>query len=74
MFSIMLFFFYFVTAFCEVYKESQISWITDSLVSFLLSIPIEFGTAFLIAVFYKISVKKNCKWLYKIVMIFYNLG
>ena len=59
-FSIMLFFFYFVTAFCEVYKESQISWITDSLVSFLLSIPFEFGTAFLIAVFYKISVKKKC--------------
>ena len=73
-FSIILFFFYFVTAFCEVYKESQISWIIDSLVSFLLSIPIEFSTAFLIAVFYKISVKKKCYWLYKIVMIFYNLG
>ena len=73
-FSIMLFFFYFVTAFCEVYKQSQISWISDSLVSFFLSFPIEFGTAFLIAVFYKISVKKKCKLLYKIVMIFYNLG
>ena len=73
-FSIMLFFFYFVTAFCEVYKESQISWIIDSLVSFLLSFPIEFGLAFLIAVFYKISIQKKCKWIYKIVMIFYNLG
>ena len=73
-FSIMLFFFYFVTAFCEVYKKSQISWISDSLVSFLLSFPIEFGTAFLMAVFYKISLNKKCKWLYKIVMIFYNFG
>ena len=73
-FSIMLFFFYFVTAFCEVYKQSQISWISDSLVSFFLSFPIEFGTAFLIAVFYKISVQKKCKLLYKIIMIFYNLG
>ena len=73
-FSLMLFFFYFVTAFCEVYKQSQISWITDSVISFLLSFPIEFGTAFLIAILYKISVQKKCKWLYKIVMIFYSLG
>ena len=73
-FSIMIFFFYFVTAFCEVYKQSQISWIADSLVSFLLSFPIEFCISFLIAIFYKISIQKKCKWLYKIVMIFYNLG
>ena len=73
-FSIILFFFYFVTAFCEVYKQSQISWIIDSAISFLLSFPIEFGIAFLIAVSYKISVKKKCKWLYKIVMIFYNFA
>jgi len=73
-FSIMLFFFYFVTAFCEVYNQSQISWISDSLVSFFLSFPLEFGTAFLIAVFYKISIYKKYKLLYKIVMIFYNLG
>ena len=73
-FSVILFFFYFVTAFCEVYKESQISWITDSLISFLLSFPIELGIALLIAVLYKISIQKKCKWLYKIVMIFYNFG
>ena len=72
-FLVMIFFFYFVTAFCEVYRQSQISWITDSIVSFLLSFPIEFGNSFLIAVFYKISVQKKCKLLYKIVMIFYNL-
>ena len=70
---VMLFFFYFVTAFCEVYRQSQISWITDSIVSFLLSFPIEFGNSFLIAVFYKISVEKKCKWLYKIAMFIYNL-
>ena len=70
---VMIFFFYFVTAFCEVYRQSQISWITDSIVSFLLSFPIEFGNSFLIAVFYKISVEKKCKWLYKIAMFFYNL-
>ena len=70
---VMIFFFYFVTAFCEVYRQSQISWIADSIVSFLLSFPIEFGNSFLIAVFYKISIEKKCKCLYKIAMIFYNL-
>jgi hypothetical protein len=70
---VMIFFFYFVTAFCEVYRQSQISWIADGIVSFLLSFPIEFGNSFLIAVFYKISIEKKCKWLYKIAMIFYNL-
>ena len=29
-FSLMLFFYYFVTAFCEVYKNTQISWLSDS--------------------------------------------
>ena len=72
-FLVIVFFFYFVTAFCEVYKNSQISWITDSIVSFFLSFPIEFGNAFLIAVFYKISVQSKCKWLYKIAMFLYNL-
>jgi hypothetical protein len=33
-FLIMLFFFYFVTAFCEVYKKTQISWIYDFFTSF----------------------------------------
>ena len=73
-FSMMLFFFYFVTSFCEVYKETQISWITDSMVSFLLSFPIELGTSLIIAIFYKLAIKKKLKWLYKIVMIVYNLG
>ena len=73
-FSIMLFFYYFVTAFCEVYSETQISWIFDSLVSFILSFPMEFFYAFLIAIFYIISIKLKIKILYRIVMVFYSLG
>ena len=33
-FLILLFFFYYITAFCEVYKETQMSWIFDSVKSF----------------------------------------
>ena len=73
-FSMMSFFYYFVTSFCEVYKETQISWISDSIVSFLLSFPIELGYSLIIAIFYKIAIKKKLKWMYKIVMIVYNLG
>ena len=73
-FIIMLFFYYFVTAFCEVYKETQISWILDSFISFILSFPIEFLNAFLIALLYYISIKNKIKCLYQIAMVFYSIG
>jgi len=73
-FLIMLFFFYFVTAFCEVYNKTQISWIIDSFVSFILSFPMEFLYALFIAIVYKISISVQIKWLYKLIMVFYSLG
>ena len=71
---IMLFFYYFVTAFCEVYKETQASWIIDCFISFLISFPVEFLLALMISVFYIISIKYKIKILYRIAMIFYSLG
>ena len=71
---IMIFFYYYVTAFCEVYKQTQISWIIDSVSSFLISFPIECLLALLICLLYIIGVKKRNKFLYKIAMILYNLG
>ena len=66
-FLIMIYFYYFVTAFCEVYKETQISWIIDCFISFLISFPVEFILALIISVFHFISIKKNLglciKWL-----------
>ena len=73
-FSIMLFFYYFVTAFCEVYKKTQVSWIIDSIISYLLSFPIQFLTSFIIAFLYKLSVENQIKWLYNLSIFFYNLG
>ena len=73
-FLIMLFFFYFVTAFCEVYKDTQISWLSDSLTSFLISFPVEFFLALVISCSYKIAIKKRIKCLYTITMLFYGLG
>ena len=73
-FLIMLFFLYFITAFCEVYKNTQLSWLLDSFTSFLLSFPIELLISFLIAILYILAIKKKNKRIYNLVLYFYSLG
>ena len=68
-FVILLFFFYFVTSFCEVYQSTQTSWISDAIVSIIISIPIEIGIALVITIVYKIALKYKCKLFYKIAMM-----
>lgn len=36
-FSFLLFFLYYITAFCEVFKNTQISWLYDSFISFIIN-------------------------------------
>ena len=66
---ILLFFYYFTTAFCSVYQGTQTSWITDAIVSIIISIPIEIAIALVITIIYKISLRYKCKLFYKISMI-----
>ena len=73
-FILMLFFFYYITSFCEVYKDTQISWIIDSFISFLLSLISELLTSFFTTVLYFVSLKYQLKFLYKIVIFFYGIG
>ena len=73
-FFLIIFFYYFVTAFCEVYKETQISWLIDCIISFIISFPVEFLLALVICILYMISIKKRIKILYKLAMILYSLG
>ena len=68
-FIILLFFFYFVTAFCEVYQSTQTSWISDAIVSIIISFPIEIAISLAITIIYKISLKYECQFLYKISMM-----
>ena len=72
-FFFMLIFWYFVTAFCEVYQKTQISWIEDYLFSFLLSLATEIFVSWVIAIFYIMSIRYKLKFIYKIVLFFYNL-
>jgi hypothetical protein len=68
-FIILLFFFYFVTSFCEVYSNTQISWISDAIVSIIISFPIEFAIALAITIVYMLSLKYKWEILYKLTML-----
>ena len=72
-FLIMLLYFYFVTGFCDVYKRTQISWIYDFFISFLFSFLTEVFGAWILAIFYNISIRYEINFIYKIVIFFYNL-
>ena len=73
-FSIMIFFLYFITAFCEVYKDTQNSWLFDSFISFLLSILMELLISFIISILYSFSIKMKIEFIYNIVMFLYKIG
>ena len=65
---LLIFFFYYVTAFCEVYKNTQGSCLSDRYISFLFSIPIELSLSFFYAILYVISIKYKFKTMYNIVL------
>ena len=73
-FTIMILFLYFITAFCEVYKDTQISWLFDSIISFLLSILFELIISFLISILYILAIKTKIEFLYNLVMFLYKIG
>ena len=70
----MLFFTYYITAFCAVYKETQGSWFSDSIISFILSNFIDALFSFGIASLYTLSLTNRIEFLYKISLYIYDLG
>ena len=72
-FLILLFFLYFITAFCEVYRETQKSLLLDCFSSFILSILFELIISFFISFLYMLSIKLQLKFLYNIVLFSYRL-
>ena len=71
---LILFFWYFVTAFCEVYTKTQTSWLLDGFLSILSRFFIELIAAFLYAKLYQVSIASNMETLYKIVMCSYDFS
>ena len=71
-FILMLFFFYYVTAFCQVYSSTQISWLLDCLSSYVISMVITLVISFLCTILYKLSIKYQIKILYRIIIFIYS--
>jgi hypothetical protein len=69
-----LFFWYYVTAFCHVYSSTQTSWLLDSLLSMVSRIIIDCLFSLGFAKLYRMSIESNIYCLYKFVMIFYFFG
>ena len=70
----LLFFWYFVTAFCHIYSNTQTSWLFDGFLSILSRFILELIIAFLYAKLYQISVGSNFETMYKIVICIYDFS
>ena len=73
-FPLMLFFTYYITVFCAVYGQTQVSWITDSVVSLLMSNLLDFLISFAVAGFYSVSIRARVECLYNVVIFIYDFG
>lgn len=70
---VMLFFWYFISAFCGVYVNTQKHLLIDTLVSFVISMIVPFGLSLITALFryYAIQNKNKCLFcLYKVINFF----
>ena len=71
---LILFFWYFVTAFCHVYSSTQTSWLLDTFLSILSRLMIELIFGFLYAKLYCMAVSSGIKTFYKILFCIYNFS
>ena len=70
-FLTMLFFYYYIIAFCHVYESTQISWLLDSGSSIIISFIISFSLSVIYSILYKLSIRYKIKILYKIILWLY---
>ena len=70
----MLFFLYYVTVFCHVYSNTQLSWLWDSFLSMLSRLIIDLLFSLLFAKLYKIGIASEVYCIYKIALFFYSFG
>jgi len=72
--TFMLFFWYYITAFCHVYSSTQTSWLLDSVLSMLSRLIIILLFSLLFAKLYRVSIESNVNCIYKLVLFFYSFG
>ena len=64
-FSFLIFFWYYITCFCGVYRNTQIHLMKDSLISFSTSLIIPFALYLIPGIFRIISINNKNKYLYE---------
>ena len=69
---LMIFFWYYVVAFCHVFSGTQTSWLLDSVLSMISRIIIDVTFCLLFAKLYRIGVASNYHCLYKAALFFYG--
>ena len=72
-FLLMLFFLYFVTAFCGVYSNTQSSWLEDSIISFFLSFLLEFCESIYITSIYKAAITYKIECMFNIILFIHKI-
>ena len=72
--TLILFFWYFVTAFCHVYSSTQTSWLFDSFLSILSRLMLELIFGFLFAKLYNVAVASGIETFYKILICIYDFS
>ena len=70
-FLCMIFFWYYVTIFCNVYKKTILSWLIDCLITIIIRIIIDFLLNIILALLYKISISLKSKCLYRVMIFLY---
>ena len=73
-FFFILFFWYYVSIFSAVYKETQESWVIDSFTSLLFSVFAKFMICLMLSSLYLNAVKYKIEFLYDVTMFIYELG
>ena len=70
----MLFYWYYIIAFCHIYSNTQLSWLWDSFISMIIRLIIEFLFSIIFAKLYRIGVSSENLCLYKVSLFFYSFG
>ena len=71
---LMMFFWYYVIVFCQIYSRTQTSWLWDSFLSILSEVVIEFLFSLGYAKLYRIGVESNIKFIYKLSLFLYDFS
>ena len=69
---LMIFFWYYVVAFCHVFSGTQTSWLIDSVLSMISRFIIDLLFCLLFAKIYRIGVASNYECIYKFALFFYG--